>query len=120
MTRLEQALAIRDGLLKLHSKGHWEGARTSLRVGMQSFNVPLPGFKCSFCRIERDLLGVYYQLNIWPDTGRPAPRGGTEGGPKVLLLEWDDDGHAKLVSIRKPQEWVATVLALLDPSVKPS
>jgi hypothetical protein len=101
-TRLDQALAIRDGLLKRCPDWYRGAAEVRMTV---------PGFECV---LHRHPDGVHSTLQIWPDHGERFGDNKVLDN-KVLNLWWDSYGRGELVSLRKPKAWMDILLATLDP-----
>jgi hypothetical protein len=106
MSRLEQAIAIRDALLKRCPEWYRRDADNVRRV-----TVPVPGFECKLLRHSD---GVHCSLEIWPDTGEHIGQDKLLGD-KLLNLWWDDHGRGELVSLRAPKQWMDQLLTHLDP-----
>src|SRR6516162_3125493 len=89
MTRLEQAVAIRDEIL-LRPLQWQSDPRSPIRWA----SVQVEGFDCLLTHSYAQPNGRSYSLEIW------------HGAGKVLNLGWDDHGHAKLDSLREPRAWI--------------
>jgi hypothetical protein len=108
MTRLDQALTIRDAVLQ-----RYRGPRFTPSRAVRVF---LPGFECQLHYYPGQLGGLPFTLQIWPVSEGPHPlRPGRKVlHNKLLHLAWGDVGRAELISLRKPREWVDTLLARLQ------
>jgi len=86
MTRLEQAVAIRDEIL-LRPLQWQSDPRSPIRWA----SVQVPGFDCLLTHCYAQPNGRFYSLEIWHGAG-----------------------HAKLGSLRKPQAWIDELLGVLE------